>query len=246
MSRKLVLPQQGETSAQTGSLAGVTNAALGCTDHKTARESINFRRRRLIRRVNTFKGTSVSFHLIHSQRDHFIPGLVSHLLKQPSRRSAADFPAFSRIKRMQISLGQLDTAARTRVRWTRFHSSLWGFRAPEVNTGGGWGVVAGETLARTYAGVHQRDKHGSGNGVAAIPMKRGGSSDHRRATNCCRSTSDLHRPASRLPTSSCNPGRRDKLNDAGGGGTTRQRPLGFQAAPAAATTAAAPAVAQQL
>lgn len=138
---------------------------------------------------------------------------------------------------MQISLGQLDTAARTCVRWTRFHSGLRG-------------LEGGETLARTHAGVHQRDKHRSGNDVPVIPMKRGGWSDHRRETNCCCSTSELHRPAPRLPTSSCSPGGRDELNDAEGGGTTRQRPLGFQAAPSATTTTttaiAAPAVTRQL
>lgn len=101
---------------------------------------------------------------------------------------------------MQISLGQLDTAARTCVRWTRFHSGPRGFRAPEVNTGGGRGLEGGETLARTHAGVHQRDKHRSGNDVPVIPMKRGGWSDHRRETNCCCSTS------------SCSPGGRDELN----------------------------------
>lgn len=146
---------------------------------------------------------------------------------------------------MQISLGQLDTAARTCVRWTRFHSGLRGFRAPEVNTGGGRGLEGGETLARTHAGVHQRDKHRSGNDVPVIPMKRGGWSDHRRETNCCCSTSELHRPAPRPPTSSCSPGRRDELNDAEGGGTTRQRPLGFQAA-TTTTAIAAPAVTRQL
>lgn len=82
-------------------------------------------------------------------------------MKQPSRRSGAALFPFSRIKRMQISLGQLDTAARTYVRWTGSHSSLLGFHTPEVNTGG---VEA----TRTGASEHQRHKHGDSREVRRI------------------------------------------------------------------------------
>lgn len=127
------------------------------TDSKTATELINCQHRRLIGRVNTFEGTSVSLHLNHSKRNQFslsTSGLGSHPTKQPSRRSGAALFPFSRIKRMQISLVQLDTAARTYVRWTGFHSSLLGFHTPEVNT---WRCG---TDAHARAGEHQRDKHG--------------------------------------------------------------------------------------
>lgn len=82
----------------------------------------------------------------------------------------------------KYTLEQLDTAARTYVRWTGFHSSLLGFHTPEVNTGG---VEA----TRTRASEHQRDKHGDSHEMRRMVVF------NRSETKCCCSTLKLHRPA---------------------------------------------------
>lgn len=172
----------------------------------------------MIGRVNTFQGTPASLHLNQSKRNQFFlhvrPRLTS---QQPSRRSGAALFPFSRIKRMQISLGQLDTAARPYVRWTGFHRRLLGFHTPEENTGG---VEARRTHARTLASI-------TGTNMA-IPMRGGGS-----PVEAVRPT-EPQRPASRLKGSPPNQDGREDVNCAESGSATRRRPLASRTAAAAA------------